>query len=192
MSKLTKLNQLESLGFSVNPKKEYQRWGKGNVSEVTILNYDGFRVEIHSGEDEELSDNHYLYESNVMLDEDGDFDRFIENVKEELTHPIKKTSIMNDSIDGVEYCVEIRYSKDKDISSIFVNNERIWNTYYPSNTDRFHFMYCMDYIFPLWLEGTLGKQFEMDEDYLNEFNKSIKHLGIKLKGTKEEFYKNIK
>jgi hypothetical protein len=32
----------------------------------------------------------------------------------------------------------------------------------------------------------------MDEDYLNEFEKSIKHLGIKLKGTKEEFYKNIK
>jgi len=85
----TKLNQLESLGFSVNPKKEYQRWGRGFISEITILNYGGFRVEIHSGEDEELSDNHYLYESNVMLDEDGDFDRFIENVKEEFYKNIK-------------------------------------------------------------------------------------------------------
>jgi hypothetical protein len=188
----TKLNQLESLGFLVNPKKEYQRWGKGNVSEVTILNYDGFRVEIHSGEDEELSDCYYLYEGDTQLDEDGDFDRFIENVKEQLTHPMKQPSFHYVSIDELEYCVEIRYSKDKDISSIFVNNEIIWNTSYPSKDDRFHYLYCTDYIFPLWLSGTLGKQFEMDEDYRKEFNKSVKHLGLKLKGTKEEFYKNIK
>jgi hypothetical protein len=103
-----------------------------------------------------------------------------------------KTKSMNYSEGKLNFIVEIRYSKYKDISTIYVNDEMIWNTYYPSKNDRFHYLYCMDYIFPLWLEGTLGKEFEMDEDYLNEFEKSIKHLGIKLKGTKEEFYKNIK
>jgi hypothetical protein len=188
----TKLNQLESLGFSVNPKKEYQRWGKGNVSEVTILNYDGFRVEIHSGEDEGLLDCYYLYKGDIQLDEDGDFNRFIKNLKEELNPSnFKKPSIMNASIDGVEYCVEIRYSKDEDFSTILVNNELIWNTSYPTDTDRFHFMYCVDYIFPLWLEGKLDRT-KSDEDYRSEFNKSVKHSGVQLKGTKEEFYKNIK
>lgn len=188
--KTTKLNQLENLGFLVNPKKEYQSWGKGFTSEITILNYGGFRVEIHSSEDDELLDNYYLYESNELLDEDGDFDRFIKNLKEELNpSKVKKPSFMNSSIDGVEYCVEIRYSKDKDISTILVNDELIWNTSYPNN-DRFHSLYCWDYIFPLWLEGKLDTG-KCDEDYRNEFNKTIKRSGVKLKGTNEEFYKNI-
>jgi hypothetical protein len=105
---------------------------------------------------------------------------------------VMKTKTFLHSNEYKEYCVEIRYSKYKDISTIFVNNELIWNTSYPSKDDRFHFLYCTDYIFPLWLEGTLGKQFEMDEDYRNEFDKTIKRSGVKLKGTKEEYYKNIK
>jgi hypothetical protein len=192
MVNIQKLNQLENLGFTLNPKKEYQKWGRGFISEITILNYGGFRVEIHSGEYEELTNNYYLYESNELLDEDGDFERFIKNVKEELNPTkVKKPSFMNSSIDGVEYCVEIRYSNDKDISTILVNDKLIWNTSYPSKDDRFHFMYCMDYIFPLWLEGKLDRT-KSDEDYRSEFNKSVKHSGVQLKGTKEEFYKNIK
>lgn len=99
-----------------------------------------------------------------------------------------KTKTFTFSDEYKDYYLEIVYSKKNNTASIIVNGEHIWDTKYPID-DRFHYLYCTDYIFPLWLEGKL----ELGNDiiYRNEFNKTVKRMGVQLKGTKEEFYKNI-